>query len=57
MVLTSISQDAAEQLISGLIDAFLSKENLGEIAECIKDSKEIAKDVSDIVHDLKKKSI
>lgn len=35
----------------------MKDENLDKIGECIKDSKVVAKDVADIVKDLKKKSI
>jgi len=41
----------------GLIDAFLQKENMGEVATCIKDTESAAKKVTDIIHDFKKHSI
>lgn len=47
----------AEKVIAGLVDALIKKENLSEISECMKDSMEVAEEVTEIVNLLKKKGI
>lgn len=47
----------AEKVIAGVVDALIKKDNLSEIAECMKDSLEVAEEVTEIVNLLKKKGI
>lgn len=56
-MVTGIFNQEAKDIFIGLVDALLAKENLNEISECMKDSREVAKEVNDIWGMLKKETI